>query len=129
MPSSPYCLEMLLDLKPWFGKSVPAVLGSSSAVLVSIEQLRSHSFNLYGKGNGSVASTPYKKPVITGITHTSHTDGNSWACSWHFPRKVTHDKYLLSRFPVTAAHELLFRLPEVSDKSGLVCVSVVLPVA
>lgn len=46
---------------------------------------------------------------------------------------MTHDKcvlaILLSRFPVTAAHELLFRLPETSDKSGLVCVSVVLPVA
>lgn len=35
VPSS-YCLETLLDLKPWCGKSV---LGSSSAVLVSIKQL------------------------------------------------------------------------------------------
>lgn len=88
----------------------------------TVKLLRRQSFNLYGEGNGSVASTPYIMHIITAISHTSHT--NSWACS--FPRKVTHDKsvmtILLSRFP---AHELLFRLPEISDKSGLVCVSVV----
>lgn len=99
----------------------------------TVKLLRSHSFNVYGEGNGSVASTPYIMHIITDVTHTSPTDTKSWAGSWHFPREVTHDKcvlaILLSRFPVTAAHELLFRLPETSDKSGLVCVSVLLPVA